>query len=60
MRGKDLTVEVTARLAISDETAERCCRLLEMWLTDNPDAHIYGEKDGPRTVLRIKKEARNG
>ena len=55
-----LTVDVTARLIVPDETAERCCRLLEMWLTDHPDAYIYGVKEGERTVLRIRKEADNG
>lgn len=40
---KDLTVTVNAKLTVSDETAERCMRLLEMWQSDNPDRKIEGE-----------------
>lgn len=40
---EELTVEVNARLFVSDETAERCLRLLEMWQKDNPDRQIQGE-----------------
>lgn len=35
-----ITFKVAARLAVSDETAERCLRLLEMWQDDNPDKNI--------------------
>lgn len=40
---KDLTVTVNANLTVSDETAQRCLRLLEMWQSDNPDRKIEGE-----------------
>ena len=40
---KDLTVTVNANLTVSDETAQRCIRLLEMWQADNPDKKIEGE-----------------
>ena len=40
---KDLTVTVNANLTVSDETAERCLRILEMWQSDNPDRKIEGE-----------------
>jgi len=40
---KDLTVTVSANLTVSDETAKRCLRLLEMWQSDNPDRKIEGE-----------------
>lgn len=36
----ELTVEVTAKLTVSDETAKRCMVLLEMWMDDNPDKNI--------------------
>lgn len=36
----ELTVEVSAKLTVSDETANRCMSLLEMWLDDNPDKTI--------------------
>lgn len=59
-RVNELTVDVSARLTVDDETVRRCLALVEMWLNDHPDAHIYGEKEGERTVLRIRKEAAHG
>ena len=57
MRAEELTVEVKAKLTVSDETAKRCLRLLEMFLNDNPDAEIIKEiekeKDGITYKLRI-------
>ena len=57
MTDKDLTIEVTAKLTVSDETARRCLKLLEMWQNDNPDKYIQGEKrmttDGIRTYFTI-------
>ena len=57
MKAEELTVEVKAKLTISDETAQRCLRLLEMWWNDNPDADIIREiekeKDGTTYKLRI-------
>lgn len=40
----DLTIDVDARLTVSDETAERCLRLLEMWQDDNPGKRILQER----------------
>lgn len=40
----DLTIDVDARLSVSDETAERCLRLLEMWQDDNPGKRILQER----------------
>lgn len=40
---KDLTIDVTASLTVSDDMAERCLRLLEMWQADNPEKKIEGE-----------------
>ena len=36
------TVEVEAKITITDETVERCLRLIEMWLNDNPNKAIHG------------------
>lgn len=36
----ELTVDVTAKLTVSDEAAKRCMVLLEMWMDDNPDRNI--------------------
>ena len=47
-----VTFEIAARLAVSDETAERCLRILEMWQDDNPDKAILVDvedmEDGSR------------
>lgn len=50
----DVRINMTARITVSDEMAERCLRLLEMWQDDNADKKIIGERlsDG-RTVFRI-------
>lgn len=52
----DVRISVTANITVSDEMAERCLRLLEMWQEDTPDKHIVGERlpDG-RTVFKIVK-----
>ena len=36
----ELTVDVTTKLTVSDETAKRCMILLEMWMDDNPYSYI--------------------
>lgn len=41
-RIEKVTVEVEAKIAITDETVERCLRLIEYWLNDNPDKAIHG------------------
>lgn len=42
---QELSVNVSAKLSVSDETAERCLRLLEMWQEDNPDKNIIVDCD---------------
>lgn len=52
MEAEKLTFKVLARLGVPDETAERCLRILEMWLDDNPDKQILVDvenmEDGSR------------
>lgn len=36
------TITMNAALTVSDEMAERCLRLLEMWQSDNPHKRIEG------------------
>lgn len=59
MAKRQLSVEVDAKLTVSNETAERCLKLLEMWQADHPDLFIVGEKlfseSGRRIVFRIKR-----
>lgn len=50
----DVRISVTANITVSDEMAERCLRLLEIWQDDNTDKKIVGEKlSNGRTVFRI-------
>ena len=37
-------VTVGVRVAIPDETVERCMRILEMWMDDHPDCNIVCEQ----------------
>ena len=58
MKVDNLTIDVTARLTISDETAERCLRLLEMYLNDNQDVSISGgarHDDGKVAPFKIER-----
>lgn len=52
----DVRISVTANVTVSDEMAERCLRLLEMWQDDNTDKVIICERsiDG-KTKFRITK-----
>lgn len=57
MRAEGLSIEVQARVVVTDEMAERCLRLLEMWQDDNGNAKIIGERqpDG-RTRFHLEVE----
>lgn len=54
MKLDELTVDVTARLTVSDETADRCLRLLEMWQIDHPEQRLKAttEEDGSFRLYR--------
>lgn len=41
-RANRITVDVD--MTISDETLRRCCRIIEMWMDDNPDRKLVVEK----------------
>ncbi len=56
----DLTINVTPRITVSDETAERCLRLLEMWQNDNPDKRIQGEWMAGGVAFRIRSRGTTG
>lgn len=45
MKAQDLTIEVKATLTVSDEMADRCMRLLEMWQADHPDQRLMSSED---------------
>lgn len=56
-KGEELLVEIKAALIISDETIERCLKLLEIWQEDNPDKYIEGKEiltdNGRKIIYRI-------
>ena len=33
-------IEIGIKVTIPDETVERCLRILEMWMDDNPDKDV--------------------
>lgn len=54
----ELTVSVNVGLSVSDETAQACLKLIELWLNDNPDKCIEGGlrgADGKVEPLLIKR-----
>lgn len=57
-------VTVQVGLEIPEKTAERCLRILEMWLNDNPDTEIYCEEvttaDGIHRRLFFKQKREEG
>lgn len=42
MKIDEINVEVNAEMRISDETVNRCLKLIQWWLDDNPDKKIVG------------------
>lgn len=55
-----LEIEVRAELTIPDETIERCLKIVEMWLDDNPDKFIsggYRDKKGKTLPFRIERRS---
>lgn len=52
-----ITVEVNAEMRVSDETVNRCLKLIQWWLNDNPDKRIVGgmrNADGKIDDLRME------
>lgn len=53
-----IDIDVNANVTIPDKTVERCLRLIEMWMDDNPDKRIIVEKiaciDGFYHKMRIE------
>ena len=45
-----LAVEVTARLTVSDEMADRCLVLLEWWQKDHAEQRILGTNNADGSV----------
>lgn len=60
MTAKEITVDVSVRMIVSDEMVRRCLCLLEMWQNDNPDKIIIRDTvhttDGDRFIYMIREE----
>lgn len=57
MKIDEINVEVKAEMRISDETVNRCLKLIQWWLNDNPDKRIVGgmrNENGKVEKLRIE------
>ena len=57
MKIDEITVEVNAEMRISEETVNRCLKLIQWWLNDNPDKRIVGcirNANGKVEKLRIE------
>lgn len=57
MKIDELTIDVTARMTVSDETADRCLALLEWWQNDHAEQRLMGttNADGSIHFYREKK-----
>lgn len=56
MAMNDVRISVTANITVTDEMAERCLRLLEIWQDDNADKFIICERSiNGKTKFRITK-----
>lgn len=61
MANKNLSIDIFANLIVSDETAEKCCRLLEMWMEDDPYRKVVCEaRDESHWALRLVRRRENG
>lgn len=40
MKAEKLEIPIYAELTVTDETADRCLRILEMWMDDHPHETI--------------------
>lgn len=60
MAKSDFSVDVDVNLSVSDKTMDRCLHILEMWLEDNPQYDIVGERHpllsgGERIILKVNR-----
>ena len=57
MKIDEMTVEISANMRVNDEAVNRCLKLIEWWLNDNPDKRIVGgvrQPNGKIEELRIE------
>lgn len=57
MSRKEVTITVNTEISVSDETAECCLKLLEIWKRNNPEKEIIGKRietlTGDKIIFRI-------
>jgi hypothetical protein len=46
----DLTIDVTAKITVDRQTAERCLRILEWYANDNNELMLMGDRDNEGKV----------
>ena len=56
----DFSIDVDVNLSVTEKTVDRCLRILEMWLEDNPGYDIVGErhpllKGGEHVILKVHR-----
>ena len=56
MKADTIMCEVVVKMIISDETADMCLRLLEMWQNDHPDQWIMASKNDDGTVKLYREK----
>ena len=59
MKAQEVTIEINANLKISNETVERCMRLIEIWLDDNPGKTILCNNIKGHHKLKIYSSGMN-
>ena len=58
MKPQEIAVQVNCELTPTQETVERCLKIVEWWLNDNPDMRIrggYRDGDGKIDPLFIER-----
>lgn len=61
MANQKLSIDVFTNLTITDETAEKCCRLLEMWMDEDPYRKVVCEaRDESHWRLRLVRGREDG
>lgn len=58
MARNDLTIDVTARLTVSDEIADRCLVLLEWWQNDHNEQQIMATTNADGSI-HLYRELKN-
>lgn len=58
MKIDELTIDVTARITVSDEIADRCLALLEWWQNDHAEQRLMATKNADGSI-HLYREFKN-